>query len=261
MSLPDSFESAEDRGPMKVLLVDDSPYFLKAATRFLAGLESTSASPPRTTAASSAVGAARDRPDLVLMDINMPGINGLAAVRRLKAVEPDFASSSSRSTSPRTSRCGRGRRRGRLHRETPLRHGRRRLVLRRARSGLTPPVRQARPSASSAGSPSAALAGAAAAASPAPPGCAAARVNQLSCSKISLLVKKIAVREFLADLLAQPRQLVDRVGAEARYDGATPCRGCGRSRRSSRASASPRPRICSQRALRRRSCASPPCAH
>jgi two-component system nitrate/nitrite response regulator NarL len=77
------------QGLMKVLLVDDSPYFLKAATRFLSEIDAVVVATARS-GADAVQAVMRDRPDLVLIDINMPGMSGLAAVRRLKAVEPDL---------------------------------------------------------------------------------------------------------------------------------------------------------------------------
>jgi DNA-binding NarL/FixJ family response regulator len=88
ISLPRSVESAEDPEPMKVLLVDDSPFFLKAATRFLSELDGVAAIATAGNGADALHAVARERPDLVLMDINMPGMSGLAAVGRIKAVEP-----------------------------------------------------------------------------------------------------------------------------------------------------------------------------
>lgn len=74
-------ESCAER--LRVLLVDDSPAFLGAARRYL-----------ETQPWAEVVGHARDgaeavtqsealRPDLVLMDMVMPGMNGTEATRRI----------------------------------------------------------------------------------------------------------------------------------------------------------------------------------
>jgi two-component system chemotaxis response regulator CheB len=70
-------------GPARVLLVDDSAFVRRATERMLAPLEGV-----------SVVGAARDgeealrqvialRPDLVIMDVEMPGVDGIAALERI----------------------------------------------------------------------------------------------------------------------------------------------------------------------------------
>lgn len=79
---------------MRILLVDDNALFLASAQRFLANF-----------AAVVAVGTARDghealeqlgrhlgheRPDVVLMDLNMRGMNGFEATQRIKALAPDI---------------------------------------------------------------------------------------------------------------------------------------------------------------------------
>jgi CheY-like chemotaxis protein len=71
--------------PLRLLLVDDSPAFLKSATRFLSvdtrllivgcvlsGREALEQVPKLS-------------PDLVLMDLAMPGMNGLEATQHIKA--------------------------------------------------------------------------------------------------------------------------------------------------------------------------------
>jgi two-component system NarL family response regulator len=88
-SLADAVESAADRGPMKVLLVDDSPYFIRAASRFLSELEAVVAVATAGNGADAVKAVLGDRPDVIIMDINMPGTGGLAAVRHIKAIEPD----------------------------------------------------------------------------------------------------------------------------------------------------------------------------
>jgi DNA-binding NarL/FixJ family response regulator len=73
---------------MRVLLVDDHPLFLDGLKNLLTGR------------GVQVVGTARDgwealeqarrlRPDVILMDIQMPGCDGLAATRLIKAERPD----------------------------------------------------------------------------------------------------------------------------------------------------------------------------
>jgi DNA-binding NarL/FixJ family response regulator len=72
-------------GPVRVLIVDDAPFFREVARELIdatAGFECVGA------ACSGEEGideADRLRPDLVLMDVRMPGIGGLEAARRLSA--------------------------------------------------------------------------------------------------------------------------------------------------------------------------------
>jgi two-component system, NarL family, nitrate/nitrite response regulator NarL len=86
----DGAESAHRQGLMKILLVDDSPFFLKAATRFLSELGTVTALATAHNGADAVRAVLRERPDLVLIDLNMPGMSGLAAVRRIKAVAPEL---------------------------------------------------------------------------------------------------------------------------------------------------------------------------
>ena len=73
---------------MKVLLVDDSPRFLSAAQRFLSGIGPVGAVATARNGFDAVRAVMLDRPDLVLIDLNMPGMEGFAAVHRLKALDP-----------------------------------------------------------------------------------------------------------------------------------------------------------------------------
>ena len=76
--------NAESIKPVRILLVDDSPEFLEASERFL--------SPnPKIIIVGKAVSGKdalrlveETKPDLVLLDIAMPGMNGLEAAREIK---------------------------------------------------------------------------------------------------------------------------------------------------------------------------------
>jgi len=71
--------------PIRILLVDDSPEFLESATRFLS-VDPHIEIVGRALAGHDALEqVARLRPDLVLMDLAMPEMNGLEATHHIKA--------------------------------------------------------------------------------------------------------------------------------------------------------------------------------
>lgn len=81
--------TGNDHQPIKVLIVDDQRTFGEALQLALAR-EKDLRIVDVVTDGTSAVDAVRQHdPDVVLMDIAMPGMNGLEATRRIKDADPD----------------------------------------------------------------------------------------------------------------------------------------------------------------------------
>src|SRR5205814_1253292 len=68
---------------VQVLLVDDQPAFRRAATRVLARLHDFPVIGESDTGEAAVETARQLQPDLVLMDIHLPGIDGTEATRRI----------------------------------------------------------------------------------------------------------------------------------------------------------------------------------
>jgi YesN/AraC family two-component response regulator len=72
----------------KILLVDDEPHIRKFVGLLLKQLGS-----PTIIEASNGEEAlalyGKERPDLVMLDVNMPGLDGLATLRALRELDPD----------------------------------------------------------------------------------------------------------------------------------------------------------------------------
>jgi len=70
---------------IRVLLIDDNPKFLTAAANFLATIPRVEVVGCGLSGREGVEQAGRLQPDLILMDVAMPEMNGLEATRRIKA--------------------------------------------------------------------------------------------------------------------------------------------------------------------------------
>jgi CheY-like chemotaxis protein len=73
---------------IRVLLVDDSADFLGVVSEWLEADPQIAIVGTADSGTGAVAEAARQRPDVVLMDVSMPGINGFEATRRIKQ-DPD----------------------------------------------------------------------------------------------------------------------------------------------------------------------------
>ncbi|MCX6463557.1 MAG: response regulator transcription factor [Pseudonocardiales bacterium] len=71
-----------------VLIVDDQPPFRTVARTVVGLVGGWRVTAEAGTGEDAVAEAARSHPEVVLMDIHLPGINGIEATRRLLAVEP-----------------------------------------------------------------------------------------------------------------------------------------------------------------------------
>lgn len=72
---------------LNVLLVDDSPLFLKLARELLAASDCVERIDCASSGAEALARAVKSPPDLVLTDIQMPGMNGFDVIRTLRALD------------------------------------------------------------------------------------------------------------------------------------------------------------------------------
>ncbi len=73
---------------VRVLLVDDQPQFRRAAAMLIRATEGLALAGEAASGEDAVVLARELRPDLVLMDVRLPGINGPDATRRILAENP-----------------------------------------------------------------------------------------------------------------------------------------------------------------------------
>ncbi len=71
----------------KVLVVDDEAHIRKFVSVLLQSI-STAVVAQAANGGEAIEAYARDKPDLVLLDVNMPRVNGLETLRELKRIDP-----------------------------------------------------------------------------------------------------------------------------------------------------------------------------
>ena len=77
--------------PIKVSIVEDNQDLRTTLARMINKADGFECVSQYGTAEAALDGLPKDRPEVVLMDINLPGINGVECVRRLKQVAPEIA--------------------------------------------------------------------------------------------------------------------------------------------------------------------------
>jgi len=75
--------------PITVSIVEDNDQLRDTLTRVINRAEGFRCLSQYPDAEAAVQALPRDRPDVVLMDINLPGMNGVECVRRLKQLAPD----------------------------------------------------------------------------------------------------------------------------------------------------------------------------
>lgn len=76
--------------PIRVLIADDHPLFRDGMNGLLDSVGETEVVGEAGTGGEAVTQALLLRPDVVLMDINMPGMNGIAATREILGKNPDI---------------------------------------------------------------------------------------------------------------------------------------------------------------------------
>ncbi len=77
--------------PMRVMLADDHALVREGTRRLLEAEPDMQVVAEAATGAEAVAAAERDRPDVIIMDIAMPGGNGIDATRRIKELCPQCA--------------------------------------------------------------------------------------------------------------------------------------------------------------------------
>ena len=77
--------------PIQVSIVEDNDQLRGTLARLINRAEGFACVSQYATAEAALEGLPKDRPQVVLMDINLPGLNGVECVRKLKQLVPEIS--------------------------------------------------------------------------------------------------------------------------------------------------------------------------
>jgi DNA-binding NarL/FixJ family response regulator len=76
--------------PIRIIIADDHPVFRFGLRALLNAMPDTELVGEATSGEEALALAESVRPDVILMDINMPGVGGIAATRHIRDIDPDI---------------------------------------------------------------------------------------------------------------------------------------------------------------------------
>ena len=76
--------------PVRVLVVDDHPAFRKALSSALSMVEDIEIAGEAGSGLDACVEAERVQPDAIVMDLSMPDLDGIGAMKRIHATRPEL---------------------------------------------------------------------------------------------------------------------------------------------------------------------------
>lgn len=86
--LPDTNTAPQDVAAKRLLIVDDHPIFRQGVSQLIAQLPSVTICGQADNALNALAAMRQQRPDVVLLDVSMPGTNGIELIKVMLAEQP-----------------------------------------------------------------------------------------------------------------------------------------------------------------------------